>query len=219
MVKYLLAKTIGKVEMDADGYPTGSLRPEKVPNCEAEFKAYSFDQSQVIIKCYDNNLDIKEFGESAKELTEQEAKALFEEWQNDWDNNCKCDDTSPEEHSRLNKPCEANIFAGVCHKIIDESKPKDTKEFDEWKKNFDKKPKIDFSADAEKRIRQRKENEILEIAMKIKSNPLTVKEQLDSIKVTPQEIDIEIDKIIEEENESHKYALIKHPLKTVKVSF
>lgn len=218
-MKYILAKTIGKVEIGADGYPSGTLRPEQVPLCQAEFKAYSLDQSQVIIKCYDDAVAVTEFGESAKELTEAEAKLLFGQWQNDWDTNCKCDEESPQEHPRLNKPCEANIFAGVCHKIIDESKPKDTKEFDKWEKEFKKKARAEFEEDAEKRVKQRKEQEILDIATRTKADPLMTAEALKTIVVTAQEVETEIDKVIENEVESHKYTLIKHPLKTVKAAF
>jgi hypothetical protein len=222
MVKYILAKTTGKIEIGNDGYPVGELRPEKAPsNVTAEYKRYSPDQTKVIIKCYDDIIDAKAYGDNAKEVTEAEARTLCEQWQDEWDAKCTCfgknhtHATQPE----LNRPCLAGNLGGVCHEVIDESKPKDTKDFDKWKKDFEKKPRADFEEEGKKHIKHRKENEILDIATKIKSDSLLVKAQLDSIHVTAEEINAEIDKIIEEEIEDHKYRLIKHPLKTYRVAF
>lgn len=225
MVKYILAETIGKVEIGADGYPTGSLRPEKVPDMRVgfnqRFKRYSPDQTNVLIECDDDTIDVKQYGDDVKELTALEAKALYEQWQNEWDLKCNCfgKNHTHATHPELNRPCLAGNLGGICHEIIDNSKQKDTIEFDKWKIEFDKKAKKDFTEEAEKRARKRKENEILDIATKTKADPMTTANALKTITVAPQEIDTEISEIVKEEIEEHKYRLIKHPLMKVKVAF
>ncbi len=217
-MRYILAKTTGRIEIDDEGYAVGELKPEKAPRCDASYIAYSPDQAEVIVRCFDSSVSAEEFG---RELSASEAKTLYEQWQNDWDAKCTCHAKTHAEatYTQLNKPCMADVFAGVCHQVIDESQPKRTEDYDEWRTRFDRKKREEFVSLAEDRVRKRKEREIVEIATSIRSEPSVVKESLDKVIVTKQEIDTEIDSILREMIASAKYSLIKHPLKMHKVPF
>jgi hypothetical protein len=217
-MKYILAKTVGKIETDAEGYAVGELKPEKAPTCDASYIAYSPDQSEVIIRCFEDTINAEEYGE---ELTASEAKALYEQWQNAWNTKCTCFGKTHTEatHSQLDKPCMANVFVGVCHEVIDESRSRNTKDYDEWKAKFEGRKREEFAQEAEDSVRKKKEKEIIDIANNIRTDPSIVKESLDRVIVTQQEIDAEISRIRQETMESAKYSLIKHLLKTHRVPF
>lgn len=226
MVKYILAKAVGKVEIGDDGYPTGSLRPEKVPdNVEAEFKAYSLDQSQVLIRVNDDTVDPKLFGDTAVEMTALDAKALYEQWQNEHDINCKCfgKSNSLGTHTQLNKPCLCNALAGVCHVVIDETKPKITTDYDAWKAEFDlglKNNELKSIQDAEEYAKKR-EKVLAKIASgTIKPTADTSLNDLITLETLTDEEKIEVfNKAKDMLINAKKYQLIKHPLKTHRVPF
>lgn len=226
-LKYILAKTIGKVEIGADGYPTGELRPEKVPdNVEASFIAYSSDQSEVLIKCFDDTIDVKLYGDSATELSATDAKAKYEAWQNAHDVSCKCwaKGKIAGTHKELNTPCLANALSGVSHNQIDESLPKITVDYDVWKTEFllgkyDNKVALFES----RLIREKKRAKLIarlsaeDIANLSKSN--TLDDAIEKETLTTAEIGKVTERAKVEVDNTARYRLIKHPLKKVKVAF